>query len=141
MQPVAYLHRAVIISPASMSALSAAIGQALGPSARDDLSFASVSATRDGITYEVCDTPITAETRAGYAAMLANPAILHGAVAAGWERKGMEPPPLTTEQTGAWLSASTIWLGDAWIITGAHVADILQELGFEYLPPADGNQP
>ena len=137
MQPVAYLHRAVIISPASMSALSAAIGQALGPSARDDLSFASVSATRDGITYEVCDTPITAETRAGYAAMLANPAILHGAVAAGWERKGMEPPPLTTEQTGAWLAASVIWLGDAWAISGVGIEAVLAELGFEYVPPPE----
>ena len=139
--PAEYPFRAVLVSPASMTILSAQIAQAIGPSSRDDLSFASIRATRDGIDYEVCDTPITAETRAGYAAMLANPAILHGAVAAGWERKGMEPPPLTTEQTGAWLSASTIWLGDAWIITGAHVADILQELGFEYLPPADGNQP
>jgi len=123
-----------------MSALSSDIGQALGPSARDDLSFASIRARKAGVDYEVCDTPITAETRAGYAAMLANPAILHGAVQAGWGRKGMEPPPLSAEQTGAWLAATTIWLADAWAISGVGVETILQELGFEYVPP-EGNGP
>lgn len=137
MTGVAYLHRAVIISPASMSALSASIGQALGPSARDDLSFASIRATKNGTEYEVCDTPITAETRAGYAAMLTNPAILHGAVLAGWERKGMDPPPLDIEQTGAWLAASVIWLGDAWAVSGVDISTILASLGYQYVEPPE----
>lgn len=130
MQPVEYLHRAVVIVPESLLDLSRGIAQALGPSARDDLSFDSISATRDGVQYRVADTAITAETRAQYAAMLASPALLHGAVVAGWERKDIDPPPPTLAEVSAWLDASTIWLGDAWALSGVPVDDVLAGLGF-----------
>jgi len=132
-----YRFRAVIVSPASLAALSAGIAQAIGPSARDDLSFASIRATRGGTTYEVCDVAITAETRAQYAAMLTSPAMLHGAVVAGWERKDIDPPPPTLAEVTAWLAASTIHLTDAWAITGVGIDDVLSSLGFtRVVPPA-----
>lgn len=132
---VAYPHRAVIVAPASLAALSADIAQAIGPSARDDLSFESISATRDGIDYQVCDVAITAETRAGYLAMQQSPALLHAAVTQGWERKGMTPPPLTLTECAAWLSASTIWLGPAWALSGVSIDDVLSGLGYTRVQP------
>ena len=132
---VAYPFRAVIIAPASLAPLSAGIAQAIGPSARDDLSFASIKATHAGTTYEVCDVAVTAETRAQYAAMLTSPALLHAAVTAGWERKDIDPPPPSLADVTGWLAASTIHLTDAWAVTGRGIADVLAELGFEYVPP------
>lgn len=132
---VSYPKRAIIIAPASMSERSAQIAQAIGPSKDDHLSFGSILCTKDGIEHEVCDAAITEETRNGYLAMQANPAILAGAVAQGWARKQMEGEPLTAEQCADWLAASTIWLGDAWSQTGVPVQDILAGLGYAYVPP------
>lgn len=135
--PVKYPHRAVIIAPAATSALNASIAQAIGPSSRDDLSFASITATKAGVTYQVCDVAITAETRAQYAAMLTNPTLLHGAVVAGWERKDIDPPPPDAATVAAWLASATVWLGDAWAITGGSIDDVLAGLGFaRVVPPA-----
>lgn len=141
MTGVAYPHRAVIIAPAATSALNASIAQAIGPSSRDDLSFASISATKAGIDYQVCDVAITAETRAGYLAMRDNPALLHAAVTAGWERKDMGGTPPTMTECAAWLAASTIWLGQAWALSGVSIDDVLSSLGYtRVVPPATRGQ-
>ena len=132
---VPYLYRAIIIAPASMSALSASIAQAIGPSSRDDLSFDSISATKGGTQYQVCDVAITAETHAGYQAMQQTPSILAGAVAQGWVRKQMDGDPPTAQECTDWLAASTIWLGDAWAVTEVPCWDILASLGYVYVPP------
>jgi hypothetical protein len=139
---VPYLHRAIIIAPASLSALSSSIAQAIGPSSRDDLSFDSISATKAGTQYQVCDVAITTETHAGYQAMQQTPAILAGAVAQGWVRKQMDDEPPTAQECADWLAASHIWLGDAWAVTEVPCWDILASLGFTYVPPAlpDGLQ-
>jgi hypothetical protein len=135
MQPVAYDFRAVIIAPETFAALSADIAQAIGPSARDDLSFESISATKSGVQYQVCDVAITAETHAGYLAMQTNPAILHGAVLQGWERKDMDGTPPTMTECAAWLDESTIWLGPAWALSGVSIGDVLASLGYALVVP------
>jgi hypothetical protein len=133
---VEYHHRALIIAPETFSALSSNIAQAIGPSPEDNLSF-GLRAEKDGIDYGVCDVAITAETHAGYQAMLSNPAILHGAVLQGWERKAMEGSPPTLSEITSWLDAVVIYLGPAWILTQKPVDDILEELGYKrVLPPS-----
>lgn len=133
---VPYPKRAVIIAPASLSARSASIAQAIGPSSRDDLSFDSISATKDGTQYQVCDVAITDETHALYLLMQANPAILAGAVVQGWARKQMAGNQPTAQQCADWLADSLIWLGAAQSQTGIPVWDILASLGYTYVPPA-----
>ena len=118
-----------------MSDLSAVIAHATGPGAADYLSFESIRATKEGVEYQVCDAAITAETHAGYQAMSANPALLHGAVVAGWERKAMEGTPPTLTEVAHWLAASVIWLGPAWVLSRVSVDDILAGLGYERVIP------
>lgn len=135
MTGVAYPHRAVIVAPEILAPLSADIAQAIGPSRDDHLSFESVSATKGGVLHQVCDVAITAETHAGYLAMQSNPAVLHGAVVAGWARKEMQGQPPTLTEVADWLQRSTIWLGQAWAITGRPIDDVLASLGYARVQP------
>lgn len=132
---VPYHHRAVIVAPLQLAALSADIAGAIGPSKGDRDSFLSISATRDGADYQVCDVAITEETHAGYLAMQTEPAMLHGAVVAGWTRKDLPGDPPSAAECTAWLAESTIWLGPAWVLDGRPVGDILESLGYELVPP------
>jgi hypothetical protein len=131
MTQTAYLHRVVIVAPAAMADLSADIAGAIGPGEGDRDSFLSIRATRGGVEHQVCDASITVETHAGYVAMQSNPAVLHGAVVAGWTRKGLPGVPPTATECAAWLADSTIWLGPAAFLSGVSVDDILAGLGYE----------
>lgn len=126
--------RAVIVAPQSLADRSAGIAQALGPDAREDLSFGQ-EATQDGVRHVVCDTPLTEATYQAWLVLKTNPAQLAAYAAAGWVRKDIEPPPPTEAECADWLAACTIWLGDAQSQTGVSVESILTGLGFTFVPP------
>lgn len=96
-----YAHKITITVPASFTAMAAAIGRALDPDRGGAESFRLVEGTENiSVT-----TPCTEAFAAQVPAMLANPALLHGAVSADYATRWSDLVPPTLEECTAFCAA------------------------------------
>lgn len=96
-----YTHKITITVPASFTAITAAIGRALDPDRGGAESFRPVEGTKNiSVT-----TPCTEAFAAQVPAMLADPALLHGAVSADYATRWKDLVPPTLEECAAFCAA------------------------------------
>jgi len=96
-----YTHQITITVPAAFAATAAAIGRALDPDRGGADSFRPVEGT-DNISVT---TPCTEEFALQVPAMLADPAMLHGAVTADYAARWADLTPPTLEECTAFCAA------------------------------------
>lgn len=96
-----YTNKITITVPASFTDVAAAIGRALDPDRGGADSFRPVNGTENIRV----STPCTVAFAAQVPAMLADPALLHGAVAADYATRWPDLTPPTPEECAAFCAA------------------------------------
>lgn len=130
-----YSHRLTIAAPVAMIDTANAIARSMDPDVGGAESFASVRATDpNGAEYVVCDVWVRENFATQAAAMLGNPALLHGACAADYAARWPDLPAPTTPECEAFIESSLIRIEPR---TGRDLAEVLTDMGAALVPPAE----
>lgn len=129
-----YSHRLTIAAPVAMIDTANAIARSMDPDVGGDQSFASVRATKDGTEFVVCDVWVRDTFAAQAAAMLGNPAILHGACAVDYAARWPDLTAPTLGECEAFISQSLIRIEPR---SGRDLTEMLTDMGAAMLPPVE----
>lgn len=127
-----YSHRLTIAAPVAMIDSANAIARSMDPDVGGAESFASVRATKDGAEYSVCDVWVRESFATQAAAMLGNPALLHGACAQDYAARWPDMTAPTMGECEAFIGGSLIRMEPR---TGRALGEVLEDMGAALVLP------